>query len=153
MTINVDPAPVQQAVVTAQAALNDDTEVVGLALFNADGTPYTFAATGTDFAALAARVAAVEGKETDPAVTTATAIGTAAKTTAAAVPVANTFVAVKFTNGNSANSPTVTFATGGAIPILLGGVASTGAKMTVAANGVVVFFYDGTSLHQLGTVA
>ena len=82
-----------------------------------------------------------------------TAIGTAAKTVTDAAPANNTFVSVKFTNGNSAETPTVAFAGGGAIPILLGGTAVTAAKMTVAANGVVVFFFDGTNLHQLGTVA
>lgn len=130
----MDDELVTQAVVNPQAALNPDQGTEHLALFNPDGSPYV-------------------SNDTGPAVTTATAIGTAAKTTTSDAPAVNTFVAVKFTNGNSASSPTVAFNGGSAISILLGGTASTGAKMTVAANGVVVFWFDGTNLHQLGTVA
>lgn len=83
-------------------------------------------------------------------VTTATAIGTAAKTTVSALPANNTFVLVKFTNGNSAASPTLAFATGGAKTILLGGTAPSGAEATFAADGVGMFWFDGTSLHQIG---
>lgn len=130
----MDDELITQAVVVKQTKENTGQGTEELALFNADGSPFVPGSTGG-------------------AVVTATAIGTAAKTVTNAAPSANTFVAVKFTNGNSANSPTIAFAGGSAIPILLGGVASTGAKMTVAANGVVVFWFDGTNLHQLGTVA
>lgn len=83
-------------------------------------------------------------------VTTATAIGTAAKTTTSAEPEANSLVAIKFTNGNSASSPTVAFAGGSARAIQLSGAASTGAELALAANSVALFFFDGTILHQVG---
>ena len=78
------------------------------------------------------------------------AIGTAAKTTTTAEPEANTIVFIKFTNGNSAETPTVNFNGAGARAIKLGGTASTAAKCTIAANGIAGFFFDGTTLHQLG---
>lgn len=83
-------------------------------------------------------------------VTTATAIGTAAKTTATAEPAAGTIVAVIFTNGNSAETPTLAFNGGAARVMKLGGTASAAAKLTVAATGVALFYFDGTILHQLG---
>ena len=83
-------------------------------------------------------------------ITTGTAIGTAAKTTSAAQPAANTLVLIKFTNGNTAASPTVAFAGGAARAIQLGGTASAAAEITLAANGVAMFFFDGTVLHQIG---
>ncbi len=83
-------------------------------------------------------------------VTTGTAIGTAAKTTTAAEPRANTLVAIKFTNGNSAASPTVAFAGGAARAVQLGGTASAAIEITLAANGVALFLFDGTVLHQIG---
>lgn len=123
---------VKQAVLTRQAAVNANNVTEPIALFHDDGS--------------AAGVIV-------PLVTTDTAIGTAAKTTTSDEPAAGSLVPIKFTNGNSANSPTVAFNGGSARDIKLGGTASTGAKMTVAANGVVVFYFDGTVLHQLGTVA
>mgnify|MGYP000971767927 CR=1 FL=1 len=86
-------------------------------------------------------------------VTTATAIGTAAKTTTAALPAANTIVPVKFTNGNSAASITLAFATGGAKTVHLAGAAPSGAETTIAADGVALFWFDGTILHQMGVYA
>jgi hypothetical protein len=86
------------------------------------------------------------------AYTTATAIGTAAKVVAGNEPLPNTFVPIKFTNGNSAASPTVAFGGGTARAIQLGGAAPLATEITVAANGVVVFWFDGTVLHQLGLV-
>lgn len=83
-------------------------------------------------------------------VTAGAAIGTAAKTTTSPVPPKNSMIAVIFTNGNSAASPTLNFNGAGATSILLGGTAPTAAKATFAANGVGMFFYDGTSLHQIG---
>jgi len=79
-----------------------------------------------------------------------TAIGTAAKTTTSDEPVANTLVAISFTNGNSAETPTVAFNGGTARAIKLGGTASVAAKFTLAADGVALFFFDGTDLHQIG---
>lgn len=126
---------VKQVVETTQAVLDPHMGIEYVAYFNADGTP----STGRD--------------ETLAPVTVAGAIGTAGKTTTAAVPRTNTFVPVIFTSGNSAASATVTFATGSAVPILLGGAAPSGAELAVAAGGLVVFFYDGTSLHQLGVIS
>lgn len=134
MTTNSTDEATAQMIVVPLAEMSQDIGTSMVALFNQDGSSYV-------------------SNDTGAAIVTATAIGTAAKTTTSPAPVVNTFVPIKFTNGNSANSPTVAFNGGAAIPILLGGVASTGAKMTVAANGVVVFWFDGTNLHQLGTVA
>lgn len=139
-----------QAIVVAQSTLDSNQDTEEIALFDTNGDPYVVTATGADFTTLQSRVTALESI---PAVTTATAIGTAGKTTASAEPAANRIVPVKFTNGNSASSPTVSFNGGAARSILLGGSAPTGAKMTVAAGGVVLFWFDGTSLHQFGTVA
>src|SRR5689334_5333351 len=109
-----------------------DHPIEDVALFNADGSIYT-------------------GRDTDfAAITVGTAIGTAAKTTTAAEPEANTIVPIKFTNGNSAETPTVAFAGGSARAIKLGGTAIVAAKFTLAANGVALFWFDGTVLHQIG---
>lgn len=87
-------------------------------------------------------------------VTTDTAIGTAAKTTTAAEPAANTFVPVKFTNGNSAASATLAFDGGAARKFALGGDDTVAAAdLTVAANGVVICYFDGTLLHLAGSQA
>jgi len=83
-------------------------------------------------------------------VTAGAAIGTAAKTTTSPVPPKNSMIAVTFTNGNSAASPTLNFNGAGATSILLGGTAPAAIEATFAANGVGMFFYDGTSLHQIG---
>ena len=123
-----------QAVLVSQAAATKNQELEKIALFNSDGTP------------------AGLGSVAAPLVT-ATAIGTAAKTTTSAEPLANSFVAIKYTNGNTADSATVAFAGGSARAIKLGGTASTGAKHTLAANGVGVYFFDGTVLNQLGVIS
>lgn len=81
------------------------------------------------------------------------AIGTAAKTTTTAEPTANTLVLLKFTSGNSAASPTVAFAGGSARAIQLGGAASAAIEVTLAANGIGLFFFDGTILHQVGVLS
>jgi len=86
-------------------------------------------------------------------VVTATAIGTAAKTTTSPEPAANTLVPIKFTNGNSAATITVNFNGAGARTVHLGGATPTGAESTIAANGVAMFWFDGTILHQLGVYA
>lgn len=112
--------------------LHPELPVMEAALFNANGTPYT-------------------GRDEDFApITVATAIGTAAKTTTAAEPEANTIVPIKFTNGNSAATPTIAFAGGAARDCLLGGTPSAAAKLALAANGVAFFLFDGTALHQIG---
>lgn len=86
-------------------------------------------------------------------VTTGTAAGTAAKTTTAAEPVAGALVPIKFTNGNTAASPTVAFNGGTARNILLGGTAPGAAEITIGANGIAFFYFDGTNLHQFGVVS
>lgn len=126
---------VMQAVEVSQAALDPHMGTTQIAFFNSDGTP----STGRD--------------ETLAPIAVAGLIGTASKTTTAAVPRTNTLVPITFTSGNSAASATVTFATGDAVPILLGGAAPSGAELAVAVGGLVVFFFDGTSLHQLGAIS
>lgn len=123
---------IKQAAVVSQSEVNTKQGLEKIALFNADGSPRT----GRD--------------EVFGAVTTGTAIGTADKTTTSAEPAAGTIVPIIFTNGNSANSPTVAFNGGTARAIKLGGTASTGAKCTIAAGGVGLFWFDGTVLHQMG---
>lgn len=86
--------------------------------------------------------------------TTATAAGTAAKVVADAEPVDNCIILLKFTSGNSAASATVAFDGGAARKITLGGDDTVAAAdLTVAANGVVPLFFDGTLLHMFGSVA
>jgi hypothetical protein len=82
--------------------------------------------------------------------TTATAAATAAKTVTNAEPPAGTLVALAFTAGNSVLSPTVSFNGGTVRNILLGGTAPAAIEITIAAGGVGFFWFDGTSLHQLG---
>lgn len=129
---------VRQFVVVEQSrehVLHPDHPIEEIALFNADGSIYT-------------------GRNEDYApITTGTAIGTAAKTTTSAEPEANTIVPIKFTNGNSAATPTVAFNGGTARAILIGGVAAPVALCTIAANGVVLFWFDGTNLHMFGAVS
>lgn len=123
---------VNQTAVVYKAAADPNQKTEKTALFNEDGTPYT-----TIY----------------PVVTTGTAIGTAAKTTTSVEPKPNTLVPIKFTNGNNAASPTVAFNGGSARSILLGGTAPGAAEITVGANGVVMFFFDGTALHQFGVTS
>ncbi len=123
---------ITQAVISDKTTLDANQTIEELALFNADGSPYT----GRD-AVLA------------PVVLAGT-ISTAAKTTTSDEPAANTLVPLKFTNGNTANSPTVAFNGGTARAIKLGGTAATGAKCTLAADGVALCWFDGTVLHLVG---
>lgn len=123
-----------QATVTAGKTVDDTTTTEEIQLFNPDGSVFT-----------PGGVSAVA--------TVATAIGTAAKTTATPEPPANSFVAIKYTNGNSADSATVAFNGGSARAIKLGGTASLATKHTLAANGVGVYFFDGTVLNQLGVIS
>lgn len=119
-------------IVRPTALPENNRAIEPVALFNASGAPFSGADLG--FAAY----------------TTATVIGTAAKTVASPEPAANTIVPIKFTNGNSVLSPTVSFNGGAARPVLLGGTAPAAIEITLAANGVALFWFDGTSLHQLG---
>lgn len=119
----------KQVSVVRQATPNNNLTLEDTAFFAPDGSPV------------------VPGVR---AYTTATAIGTAAKVVSAAAPDAGSLIALTFTNGNSAASPTVNFNGAGAVNVLLGGAAPAGAESTFAAGGVGLFFYDGTSLHQVG---
>lgn len=123
---------VNQSKLVKQSKVNDKQAVEQMALFDEQGKPFT-------------------GRSLSyAAVVLAGATGTAGKTSTEAPPVVGSLVPLQFTNGNTAASPTVTFATGGAKPILLGGSAPAGAEITLAANGIALFYYDGASLHQVG---
>lgn len=122
---------IHQAIITEQSEFREHQGTEKWALFNEDGSPHTYQA--------------------NPSIVTGSAIGTVGKTTTADEPAANTIITVKFTNGNSATSPTLAFNGGTARAMQLGGTASAAAKLVVAAGGVVMFFFDGTILHQIGT--
>lgn len=130
-----DPT-IKRAVVIEGVAHNPSRMTERLALVAADGSS-VFAGNNHKFAPI----------------TTATAIGTAAKTTTAAEPAANTIVPIKFTSGNTAAAVTVAFAGGSARVVHLAGATPTGAELTIAANGVALFWFDGTILHQMGVYA
>jgi hypothetical protein len=127
---------VTQAIVTSQADFQPHQKVERFALFDADGTPFIFPETGEDV--------------TYSLITTGSAIGTVGKTTTADEPVDNTLVAIKFTNGNNALSPTIAFNGGTARAIHIGGDVPLAGEFNVAANGVALFFFDGTVLHLTG---
>lgn len=86
-----------------------------------------------------------------PVTATAALISTVAKTTTTPEPAAGTVLAVTFTQGNSAASPTIAFNGGTARNIRVGGADSPAAKATFAAGGVGFFYFDGTYLHQFGS--
>lgn len=120
-----------QAVLVSQPAINQNQVVEELAMFGANGAPI--------------------GLAPFVSVTTDTAAATAAKTTTSVEPSANTLVFIKFTAGNTV-VPTIQFSGGVVRTVWLGGAAPTAAKHTVAANGVVGYWFDGTILHQLGSM-
>lgn len=122
-------ADITRAMLVDGAAGRPNREVMRLSLVKSDGVTPAF---------------------TNVPVVTATAIGTAAKVVATPEPAANTLVLIKFTAGNTAASPTVAFAGGSARAIQLGGTASAAIEITLAANGIAMFFFDGTILHQIG---
>lgn len=128
-----------QVQIIEQEALNTSNSVQQMAFFDADGAPINPVQTG----------------DTVPfaVITTATAIGTAAKTTTSVEPADNTLVLIKFTNGNSAASPTVAFNGGTARAVQLAGAAPASGEVTIAANGIGLFFFDGTILHQVGVLS
>jgi cysteine sulfinate desulfinase/cysteine desulfurase-like protein len=91
------------------------------------------------------------------AATCATAASTAAKvvTIAGYTLEAGTLIAVKYTNGNTASSPTINVNGGGAKAVRLSGGAPTATSGTGAAycvtNGTVMYYYDGSYFNQLGS--
>lgn len=122
---------VAQMVVTERAKKKPNLGAQKVALFKPDGSPLSVVL---------------------KPVATGSAVGTVGKSSADPEPAPNTIVPVTFTNGNSAAAPTLAFSGGTARPILLGGTAPVATELVVAAGGVVLFWFDGTSLHQLGAV-
>jgi hypothetical protein len=122
-----------QAVLVSQPAINQNQIVEEHAFFDSKGVAVNLAPTYT--------------------VTTTDTGATVAKTTSSTEPPANCYVAVKYagTNGNTVVS-TLTFSGGTARTIHLGGAAPTALKHTVAQNGVIVYWFDGTILNQLGSM-
>lgn len=120
-----------QARIKSKTAIDSTAGVEDLALFDTSGKP-------------------VEIGPPVLAVTVANAIGTVGKTTSTPEPAAGQLVAIKFTNGNTADQPTVAFNGGTARQIKLGGTRSATAKLTLAADGVALAYFDGTVLHQVG---
>ena len=121
----------RQAVFAAQTTLNPNQAIDEVAMFSSNGQPIS----------LAPFINAI----------TDTVAATAAKTTTTTEPAANTLVFLKFTGGNTV-PPTVAFAGGTARTVWLGGAPAIGSKHTVSANGVLGFWFDGTILHQLGSM-
>jgi hypothetical protein len=121
----------RQAMYTVQPTLDPNRAIDEVAMFGANGQPISI----------------------PPYISVSTndLITTVAKTTTTAEPSANTLVFVKYIQGNSVVS-TLTFSGGVARTIYLGGAAPTAAKHTVAANGIVGFWFDGTILHMLGSM-
>lgn len=122
----------QQFVVQSQATLNPNLTPTDAAFFTASGLPVM-----PGFSPI----------------TVAGAIGTAAKTTTAIEPLAGSCLAVTFTSGNTAASPTISFNGGTARPIVLGGSASAAIEITAGVGGMGFFYFDGTSLHQFGVIS
>lgn len=91
--------------------------------------------------------------------TCSTAAGTVAKvagTTANPMPRKGDVFVVKFTNGNTANSPTLKVGDGAAKPIYVGAGApnnnnSTGGSFRLLANAVVMFYFTGEVYYTFGT--
>ncbi|MDR2650048.1 MAG: hypothetical protein LBB94_10090 [Clostridiales bacterium] len=87
----------------------------------------------------------------------ATAAATAAKVVAISgyTPAAGDILAITFTNGNTANSPTLNISSGGAKQIRLAGIQPAGAKgigpAYCEAGGTVYYCYDGTYYQQISS--
>lgn len=129
--MSVHKANTQVTAVTQ--SLNSSQVVEELAFFGSNGVPVVMAPTTT--------------------VTTTDAAAVTAKTTTSAEPPANSYVVVKYagTGGNSV-AHTLAFAGGTARTIWLGGAAPAAGKHTTAINGVITYWFDGTILHQLGSM-
>jgi len=167
---------ITQFVVTNVDSVDEVKVLQPATFFNPDGTPYEglpsaaedisydgtlesdnvgdaldeLDANDTTLAAATTAVADDLAAKLPDLITVATAIGTAAKTTAADEPASGSLVPIKFTNGNSADTPTVAFDGGTARAIKLAGTAVDADNFTLAANGVALFYFDGTVLHQIG---
>lgn len=84
---------------------------------------------------------------------TSSAHATVAKVVESPEPVSGTLVVIKFTNGNTVADVTVSFNGGPARSIFLGGDAIQHSHINLAANGVILCWFDGTYLHQVGSIA
>jgi len=122
-----------QAIIVSQPSLNAHQTIQEHAFFDSKGQPIILAATYS--------------------VTTTDAATATAKTTTSVEPPANSYVMVKYagTNGNTV-AHTLTFNGGTARTIYLGGAAPGAGKHTAAQNGVIGYWFDGTILHQLGSM-
>lgn len=72
------------------------------------------------------------------------------KTVSIKEPVPNTLVVLTFTNGNSVASPSISFAGGSARSIYIGGDLAVLNDINLAANSVILCWFDGTKLHLTG---
>lgn len=122
-----------QAVLVTQPSINPNQVLEEHAFFDAKGVsvtlPPTYSVTTNDVGTLPA------------------------KTTTSTEPPANSYIAVKYagTGGNSV-AHTLAFAGGTPRTIWLGGAAPAAGKHTTAINGIIVYWFDGTILHQLGSM-
>ena len=85
--------------------------------------------------------------------TSSIAAGTTAKTSTIAnfVLTPGAIVSVTFTNGNTANAPTLNINSTGAKAIWYNNAATSSTnKLTISANETVTFIYDGTEYHVIG---
>ena len=85
--------------------------------------------------------------------TSTIAVGTTAKTSTIAnfVLTPGAIVSVTFTNGNTANAPTLNINSTGAKAIWYNNAATSPTnKLTISANETVTFIYDGTKYHVIG---
>lgn len=89
--------------------------------------------------------------------TVATAAATAAKTVTlnspwnAITPAAGDIFLLAYTLGQTASSATVAINGGSAIAVRIANAAATNVSHTTAANGVMMYYYDGTYLHLIGS--
>lgn len=114
-------------------------------MFNSDGTPFELF-TGDDGA---------DGDDGSSGINFLITIAESAidddtKTTTDGYPYEDTIVPIAFSNGNNASSITISFDGSDPIPVLLSGSPVSGSDLTLAEDGVALFYFDGISLHQLG---
>lgn len=89
--------------------------------------------------------------------TIATAVGTAAKTVtlnspwASHTPAAGDMYLFTYTNGTNAASATIAINGGSALAVRIANAAATAVPHTTAAGGVMLYYFDGTSLHLIGS--
>jgi hypothetical protein len=89
--------------------------------------------------------------------TIATAVGTAAKTVtlnspwASHTPAAGDMYLFTYTNGTTAASATIAINGGSALAVRIANAAATAVPHTTAAGGVMLYYFDGTNLHLIGS--